>query len=359
MATLSGRQISASYTELLKTSVAGGIDGELRAIEDGDATPAALQISTTGVGSSGTLAVTGATTLSSTLDVTGNVAVNTGKFNVTAASGNTTIAGTLAVTGQITANSALQVNTAAWFYSFARFTDGIHFAPGITFINDQNTGLYRVGEDQLGITAGGTLAATFASTITLASAVSCSSTLAVTGAATFNGAVTLGDAAADTLTLNGTLAGSPTTTAKATPTTSDKVLILDAAAGDAIKHGTVANIFAAAATKSAVTGSMPAAGATTNIAHTLAGTPQQVRVVLLCTDAGGDAGWAQNDEVNIENTVDASTPHPLFAVYVGSTNVSVVRSTGAVTRILNKSTGAPSTMNTTKWGLKAYSLYLA
>jgi hypothetical protein len=204
MATLSGRQISASYTELLKTSVAGGIDGELRAIEDGDATPAALQISTTGVGSSGTLAVTGATTLSSTLDVTGNVAVNTGKFNVTAASGNTTIAGTLAVTGQITANSALQVNTAAWFYSFARFTDGIHFAPGITFINDQNTGLYRVGEDQLGITAGGTLAATFASTITLASAVSCSSTLAVTGAATFNGAVTLGDAAGDTITVTGT-----------------------------------------------------------------------------------------------------------------------------------------------------------
>lgn len=46
-----------------------------------------------------TLAASGATTLSSTLAVTGNVAVNTNKFNITAASGNTTVAGTLGVTG--------------------------------------------------------------------------------------------------------------------------------------------------------------------------------------------------------------------------------------------------------------------
>lgn len=49
-----------------------------------------------------TLDASGATTLSTTLAVTGNVAVNTNKFNVTAASGNTTVAGTLGVTGATT-----------------------------------------------------------------------------------------------------------------------------------------------------------------------------------------------------------------------------------------------------------------
>ncbi|WP_296687194.1 hypothetical protein [Flavobacterium sp.] len=48
---------------------------------------------------SSTLAVTGATTLSSTLGVTGDVAVNTDKFKITASSGNTEIAGTLKVAG--------------------------------------------------------------------------------------------------------------------------------------------------------------------------------------------------------------------------------------------------------------------
>lgn len=56
---------------------------------------------------SGTLGVTGATTLSSTLAVAGNVSVNTNKFTVAAASGNTLVAGTLAVTGAATLSSTL------------------------------------------------------------------------------------------------------------------------------------------------------------------------------------------------------------------------------------------------------------
>ena len=50
----------------------------------------------------GTFNADGAATLGSTLGVTGNVAVNTDKFTITAASGNTAIAGTLNVTGVIT-----------------------------------------------------------------------------------------------------------------------------------------------------------------------------------------------------------------------------------------------------------------
>jgi hypothetical protein len=48
------------------------------------------------------VAITGPATISTTLGVTGNVAVNTNKFNVTAASGNTTVAGTLGVSGAST-----------------------------------------------------------------------------------------------------------------------------------------------------------------------------------------------------------------------------------------------------------------
>ena len=59
----------------------------------------------------GTLGVTGATTLSSTLGVTGDVAVNTNKFNVTASSGNTAVAGTLGVTGATTLSSTLTGTT--------------------------------------------------------------------------------------------------------------------------------------------------------------------------------------------------------------------------------------------------------
>lgn len=48
-----------------------------------------------------------------TLGVTGNVAVNTNKFNVTAASGNTTVAGTLGVTGDVAVNTNKFTVTAA------------------------------------------------------------------------------------------------------------------------------------------------------------------------------------------------------------------------------------------------------
>ena len=60
----------------------------------------------------GTLKQVGAATFDSTVNVTGDVNVNSNKFNVTAANGNTAIAGTLAVTGGTTLSSTLAVNSA-------------------------------------------------------------------------------------------------------------------------------------------------------------------------------------------------------------------------------------------------------
>lgn len=59
----------------------------------------------------GALTISGAAILSSSLAVTGDVAINTNKFTVTAASGNTLIAGTLGVTGAITGTLATAAQT--------------------------------------------------------------------------------------------------------------------------------------------------------------------------------------------------------------------------------------------------------
>jgi len=52
-----------------------------------------------------TLGVSGNTTIAGTLGLTGDLAINTNKFNVTAASGNTTVAGTLGVTSDVAVNT--------------------------------------------------------------------------------------------------------------------------------------------------------------------------------------------------------------------------------------------------------------
>jgi hypothetical protein len=58
------------------------------------------------------LTIAGAISAGTTLSVTGNVAVNTNRFNVTASNGNTAIAGTLAVTGALTGSSTAAFGTA-------------------------------------------------------------------------------------------------------------------------------------------------------------------------------------------------------------------------------------------------------
>jgi len=75
---------------------------------------------------SGTLTVTGATILSSTLALASDLAINTNKFTVTAASGNTVVAGTLGVTGAATLSSTLGVTGAA------TLTGGFVVGAGVT-----------------------------------------------------------------------------------------------------------------------------------------------------------------------------------------------------------------------------------
>lgn len=112
----------------------------------------------------GTLAVTGASTLTGAVGVTGDFAVNTNKFTVAAASGNTVVAGTLGVTGAATLSSTLAAGNTT--------ITGTLAASGNVAINT----------DKFTVTAasGNTLVA---------------GTLAVTGASTLTGALTANNAA--------------------------------------------------------------------------------------------------------------------------------------------------------------------
>jgi hypothetical protein len=88
MPTLGTQLISTSYPQLLKTFGTGGVDGTLQVVTDGDDTSSALRISTTGVNSTGSLSVAGASTF------TGAVTFST---NITASTGTATL-GTIAST---------------------------------------------------------------------------------------------------------------------------------------------------------------------------------------------------------------------------------------------------------------------
>jgi len=101
MATLGTQNISTSYVQLIKTSGLTGIDGTIQTITDGNNVSSALQLSTTGVNSTGTLNAAGATTLASTLGVTAAC----------------TLSSTLGVTGAVTLSSSLGVTGAATFSS--------------------------------------------------------------------------------------------------------------------------------------------------------------------------------------------------------------------------------------------------
>ena len=92
----------------------------------------------------GSVAITGNETIGGTLGVTGDVSINTNKFNVTASSGNTTIAGTLGVTGDTTIDGVtyLDDNTTA-------------NTPVVSFTGDTNTGIGRSAADTLDLITNG------------------------------------------------------------------------------------------------------------------------------------------------------------------------------------------------------------
>ena len=111
MATLATQNISTSYVQLIKTSGLTGIDGTIQTITDGNNVSSALQLSTGGVSSTGSLSVIGTATVG-TLEIgaTGpnitKVSFGTAAFTGStfqdldsATAGSNVTTGTFAVTG--------------------------------------------------------------------------------------------------------------------------------------------------------------------------------------------------------------------------------------------------------------------
>jgi hypothetical protein len=97
------------------------------------------------------------------------------------------------------------------------------------------------------------------------------------------------------------------------------------------------------------------AGTRFNIAHTLGVVPKIVRLVLVCNDAAGDAGYAQNDEVEIHGFASDASQIPICALNgLDATNVTIT-SNSAAQMVLHKTTGTITAITETRWTYKAYS----
>jgi hypothetical protein len=243
---LTGSSVASTYTGLLKNSDNSTVGATLKAISDGSGNDSALQISNAAVNTTGdfsvatnkltvasasgntaiagTLAVTGATNLSSL--ITSGAATIGGALNVTGATtltGNLTVPGNLAVTGTSTLTGATAV------------TGTLGVTGASTLASVGVTGAATVGTT-LGVTGVSTLASAV-----VTGAATVGTTLGVTGATTLagdlaaNGNTTLGNAGTDTLILNSDNITVPNLTPVVVDFTTDKVLITDASDSSKVK----------------------------------------------------------------------------------------------------------------------------
>jgi hypothetical protein len=132
MPTLGTQTISSSFAQLLKTFTTGGLDGALQVVTDGDNTSSALSLSTTGVSSTGSFSVDGASIL------TGAVTFGS---SLTASTGTATI-GTLFASGPATFGTNITAST------------GTATLGTIASTTINNTGLVTVGSLEVGGSAG-------------------------------------------------------------------------------------------------------------------------------------------------------------------------------------------------------------
>jgi hypothetical protein len=142
MATLGTQNISTSYNQVLKTYGSNIVGATLAAVSSGDeAGVSALQISTTGVKSTGTFAVDGAATFGS------NVTMSTGTTTIGTISVNTATIGTISNLNGLSVATTATVGT-------ARITGS---TGGITAIN-YGTSAFTTAT----VTTGGSSTGTFA-----------------------------------------------------------------------------------------------------------------------------------------------------------------------------------------------------
>jgi hypothetical protein len=271
---LTGSTVASTYTSILKIEDNTTISGTLKAVSDGAGNNSALQVSTTGVASTGTLAVagaatitgaatfqstvniTGATTLGSlamtgnlsvpgTLSSTGNFAVNTNKFTVDASNGNTAVLGTLGVTGA-TSLSSLSTSGAATVGTTLGVTGDFAVATNKLTVasasgNTAVAGTLDAAGDFKVATNKFTVAAASGNTA-VGGTLNVAGNSTLTGDLSINGNTTVGNASGDSLTVTAGAVTINNLPSKASPLDADTFLLRDSAASNALKTATVASV---------------------------------------------------------------------------------------------------------------------
>lgn len=126
--------------------------------------------------------------------------------------------------------------------------------------------------------------------------------------------------------------------------------------GDGYTLSSLATLLAARVYRSASLGILAVSTKYGPTAHGLSAVPTKVRAVIVCNDAGGDLGYAKNDEIEVtalNSFAGSSYMEQAFSVSVNATNVTL--STAAATfYMIPLAGGMHSTPTLSKWNVKFY-----
>lgn len=109
-------------------------------------------------------------------------------------------------------------------------------------------------------------------------------------------------------------------------------------------------------TRESAESALPAAGGNVTVAHGFSRTPRYVRWVMVCNAVGGDAGYSDNDEVDLVSFFAETAGDEEFMVFgtqTNATNMIIHRIASGTIYVIGPS-GTVATINTGKWNLKVY-----
>lgn len=99
---------------------------------------------------------------------------------------------------------------------------------------------------------------------------------------------------------------------------------------------------------------IPAAGAAVSFTHGLGVDPLTWDIGIICTDAGGDAGYAQNDYVSSRSLAWTTNYGIITGCYSNATSIGLVRASGGTPiYVYHKTTGVATAITEAKWKVMA------